>query len=326
METKTVNMIEVEGQTYTIERTSSGLYSLDKILGGGMPLRVAYELYGNPFVGKTTLALYLAGKVKPSGKIGVVDLEMALEHNYLASAVAQSGFDGKVKVVDFYVTKAGEKKLRPHEEMIGDAAKSLLDPEMNAIIIDSIGMFTPIAEQEGDIGEAFMGQRARDMAQFTRKVMPYLRIADGAKAAFIVNHVHDELGGRGRVTPGGVVFKYGAAVRLMMYRGDADFPGGCFRALLVVDKLRYGGVIRDENKAFAFVVPGVGISPGMSALLDCVDLGIAERGAYVKLRGKSVGRLKKLVEAAQERDETALAPFAEELKKEVSSGKSNQQE
>ena len=314
----TSNLILVEGEVPTVDRFPTGLWSLDRALGQngqwGAPLRSIYEIYGYPHVGKSSLSYYLAGCVRPKGKIVIADVEGTMDGAYLKSCVAQSGFQGTIKIVDY----ADKKGPRHHEAMIQEAADALYDDEeVNASVLDSIGMIQPIMEREGDLEEAFVGRRALIVSKWSRRVSAWLRAASSPKATFVVNHVNPIIGGRGHVTPGGQALKYAASVRLMMYRTETlDESDGTFVAECKVEKLRYGGVAKDR-KALVAIVPGLGISPDLTAMLDCVSLGLAKREASVKamVRGEwqSVGRIGSLLEAARSGDHGRFEPFREAL-------------
>ena len=98
-----------------------------------------------------------------------------------------------------------------------------------------------------------------------------------------------------------------------MWRKDNDFPDGCFQAEMKLEKLRYGGTRRDEL-AQVFIIPGLGISVGLTAVFDCFRQGLASRGAIVKLGDKSHGRIGVLIDAARKSDNDVFQPFVEALR------------
>ena len=314
----TSNLILVEGTIPTVERFKTGLWSLDHALGQngmwGAPLRSIYEIYGHPHVGKSSLSYYLAGRVQPTGKIVIADIEGTMDGAYLTSCVGQSGFHGTIKIVDY----ADKKGPRHHEAMMQEAADALYDDEtVNASVVDSLGMIQPIMEREGDLEEAFVGRRALIVAKWARRASAWLRSASRGKATFVVNHVNPIIGGRGHVTPGGQALKYAASVRLMMYRAETlDETDGTFLAECKIEKLRYGGVAK-ERKGLVVIIPGIGISPLLTSMFDCITLGLAKREASIKamVRGEwtSVGRIGSLLEAARNGDTGRFDVFREML-------------
>jgi hypothetical protein len=58
-------------------------------------------------------------------------------------------------------------------------------------------------------------------------------------------------------------------------------------------------------------LPGYGISRNISAVFDCFNLGLAERGATVKVNDKSIGRITALIEDAT--NDEKFTPFYEQL-------------
>ena len=133
-------------QQKEIVRVSTGLHSLDHSLHGGLILGSIYEIYGYTHVGKSSLSYFLAGKVRPKGKILLADFEH-FDPNYMESCLRMSGFDGKIREADY---EYGEKAL----ESIRDA---LLDTDFQAAILDSVGALVTKAELDGELTDANMG-------------------------------------------------------------------------------------------------------------------------------------------------------------------------
>ncbi|MEK7178159.1 MAG: hypothetical protein AAB721_00670, partial [Patescibacteria group bacterium] len=152
---------------------------------------------------------------------------------------------------------------------------------------------------------------AKTVADASRRVAAWLRVTEDPKLCFYINHVHPNIGGHGFSTPGGVTKGYVANVRVWLQRIDNDIPDGSgnFLAEARVQKLKHGGT-NPERKGLVFFIPGFGISKEMTNVFDCIRLGLAERGAVIKLskfdikKGKdemvSMGRIGDLVEKAQE--------------------------
>lgn len=311
----------VEGDIPVLARFPSGLYGLDRALGfngeWGLPLRSLYEVYGHPGVGKSSLCYYLASKVMPVGKVVFADLEGTMDGRYLLSCAGQAKFDGVLQVVG-HKDKKGD--VRTHESMIQEAADALVRDEMvNAVVVDSIGMLQPVVEREGDIEESFVGRRALAVTKFARRASNWLRVSDRPKAMFVVNHVNPIIGGRGHATPGGQALKYAASARLMMYRAQLEEKEkelGVLVSEVSVEKLRYGGSNK-TRKALVAILPGIGVSPRVTAMYDCFNLGLAKREGFVKVqhRGewKVVARIGVLLEAAMAGDFSQFAVFEEVL-------------
>jgi len=316
--------VNVVGKYPILERKSTGLFGLDWALGNrgdhGAPLRSLWEIYGYPNSGKSTLSYYLAGVLSPSPEITICDLEN-LDVKYLETAVGVSGFNGTVRLVDATDDK---DKLKSHEDMMTDMTIKL-NTTSGASILDSVGAIQPLVEKsviskKGEVfGEAYMGKRAKVVAQLARALSNVVRNDPLPKSAFVINHVHQIIGGHGHVTAGGVVLTFMSAIRMMIWSKeqffvseDDDRPIG-FLVAGKTEKLRFGG----KGRGFSFyIVPGLGVHPGASAMFDCFDYGLAERGTTVKMDGKSMGYIKKeFLDYAETGKTRKFDPFVEALQK-----------
>ncbi|MBE0573330.1 hypothetical protein IH575_00300 [Candidatus Dojkabacteria bacterium] len=321
-----MNEIEIDvGNRVDVERVPLGLYSLDIALGSktgklGMPLRSLIEVSGRTHVGKSTTTYYMAGVLastaNKSGKINIVDLE-GLDIEYLKHAIGVSGFKGKVNLID--TVEKGRPRM--HSAMLQEAAEDLYGNEdTKVIILDSIGAFISDAEWKGDIGEAFMGKRAQSIGQWGRKVINNLINKPTPASAIYINHTHSILAGHGTMTAGGDTIKYLSAIRMVLWQkevvkttvGDVDTILG-YRVGGTIEKLKFG----NKNKKFELtIIPEYGVSKELSALYDAANLGLIERGATVKVDGKSIGYISKLFEAAVNGNTTKFDPIFEKLEEE----------
>lgn len=315
-----------DSEVADVRRIRTGLFSVDMAHGFqgnlGVTLNGIHEFYGRQETGKSTLAYYLAGCLDQKGKVVLIDLENSINPDYVPVAMSQSGFSGKIKVVNFVERKKDITTARPHEKLATEGADLLRDLDVTALVLDSVGLFQPIQEREGEIGEAIMGKRAKAVAQFVRRCETWLleqALAGHYKAVFIVNHVLSRMGGRGHYSPGGDTKDFAFSSRNWMYRVDSQFPDGCFQAEIKLEKLRWGGTHKDR-KGIVFIIPGLGVARGMTAMLDCVRLGLAKRGNVVKIGSKSMGRISKLIEHEREGNMNKFNPFFEELKAYEKSG------
>lgn len=309
--------VEVIGNYKSISRQRSGLFSLDLALANrgdlGVPMRTIMEVYGYSNVGKSTLSYYLGGVLTGKGNYTICDVENA-DREYIRRTAEHSGMDGVVKLTDSFDDKG---KPISHEDMLMDMANDLYSEKVGAVVLDSVGMIQPIAEASGEFGEAFMGKRAKLIAQMSRSLVNSLRNKTRPSIAIIINHVHSVMGGRGHTTAGGETLRYATAMRMMLWptetltiSDDDPTPLG-FLVGGKVEKLRYGG----RGRGFQFyIVPDYGVHVGASAMFDCFNLGIAERSTTVKLDGKSLGYLKKdLLTYAADGKQRKFDPFIEAL-------------
>lgn len=306
--------ITIEGAYPDVSRISTGLYSLDVALSSqnslGMPVRTIYEIFGRPGAGKSSLAYYLAGKLNPKSRIELCDLE-GLDRDYVVSSLEQGGFEG---TLHFIQATDSKKKPRSHESMMQETVSNLKDDACSCAILDSIGAIVPIAENTGDLGDANMGRRAKAVAQYVRGLTMVMQYMEAPKVAFVVNHVNAVIGGRGHTTPGGDALHHLAKVRIMLWASDVieDSKKNPLAFIVQgnVEKLRFGA----KGRKFKFVIlPNIGVSPDLSAMIDCIDLELAERKATVNVGGTSVGYISKLVEDASKGRHDKFIAFYEAL-------------
>lgn len=325
------NGVTVIGDVFPVERFETGLWSFDRALGfrddNGVPLRSLFELYGFEHSGKSTLGLYLMAKIREDGTIWIADLEGTLPKDYVKEVSEHAGFKGTIRIADYINTDKRKKKLRSHEEQLQDAVDALLDDEVTACMVDSIGMFIPIVDSGKDLGERSVGQRAKTIADASRRILAWLRISDAPKLAIYINHVHPNIGGHGFDTPGGQTKKFAANVRVWLQRIENDVPSGTgnFLAEARVQKLKFGGT-HGDRKGLVYFIPGYGVSKEMTDVFDCIGQGLAKREAVIKLKQydnqkgdfvwNSMGRIGDIAEKAlePEKNEALFAHFAEALK------------
>lgn len=338
--------VKITGQVPTTRYGSSGLYGMDIALARrwlndkeqfeytpGIPLRCGYEIYGREEAGKNTLAYYLAGRAKPTGRVLVMGIDAGYDLNYTKSDFSRAGFKGEVHFVPSVDEKTGE--VFDHERMLKQMTDEFEDKEdVNAIIFDNVGAIQVISERKtGDkdhsYGQAVLGRRAQMMAQFCRDASrAVISRSDGKPGmVLILNHVLAKIGALvpGQVTtPGGDTIKFFVAVRLYLQREHlAQYKiENTFTTRVKVEKLRFGG----RGRMFRFVIiPDVGVSPELTAVLDGIELGVVDRGNTVRVgnanRKTSLGRIGELVEAATRGDRDRFKPVFKALDDYMAKGK-----
>lgn len=297
--------IVIETDNPDIERRETGLFSLDRALGGGLPLRSFLEISGWEGSGKSTLAYYLLGTAGgPDGAIGIHDNE-GFDPHYAGRAASRSDWGGRTLKIVPVVNKKGEPLSE--EESLDALADYLYDDDVTGILLDSIGGLSPVGEEEGSTADANMGKRAQITGRFLRRCVHRLRGTERPKVLIATNHIHQNIGGQGTSTSGGKAVHYLAATRLRL---NSDKDEGWWLVHGKVTKRRYHGV--NPIDSFQFVlVPGEGVHPGLTAVQDCVFLGLAESDRVVKLGDKSYGYWKNIVE---QRNSLDFAPFHTALK------------
>ena len=304
-------MINILGDAPTIKRLETGLYSFDRAFENragevGFPLGKGIEIFGVTYCGKSTITYGLAGLIASAqeGNIALADLE-GFDPDFLITVLENAKFSGDVQYI----------QTESDEDVLDKLVVFMKDKNYRVGILDSIGAISPISEQEGAIGEANMGRRAKIMAQFTRKSIKILRNPD-APSIFMVNHSYPRIGGRGSDTPGGEVKKYLASIRIQVkrkyFKGKyEEYPDGSYVIEGKVIKNRWG---YKDRIFWLFVLSGKGIHKGLTAMYDGFMEGVVGKKKVVTIGDKSFGYLKNIIDEAQEGNDEFFDPFFEALK------------
>jgi len=313
----------VETNKSKVLRKETGLFSLDMAFADltkgqlGLPLNSFHEFYGAEHIGKSTLVYYLAGKLSDKGRIVLCDFE-GLDIDYVPMVMELAGFADTLRVVD----AADEKgKLRSHEKMLTEMTHILAtDEKAHCGIVDSVGAIFPTFQKESDVGEGMGAKRAVIVSDFMRAAIDSIEtknvLYDTPVTYFAANHAHSIVsGGYGHQSSGGQVLKHLSATRTFMYNSarDAIKRGDEVLAYVAhgkVEKLRYGGKGREFD---VVIVPGHGVRPNLTAVIDCVNEGLAQRSSYVKIGDDSIERITTLVDEDLAGNDKIFEPFHELL-------------
>jgi RecA/RadA recombinase len=320
---------EFVGNHFPVGRVITPFHSLNHALKGtgneslGFPTRTAVEIYGNTGIGKSTFCTDLASRISTSlGNLNIayLDLEGQDEH-MIRNVLENSGYRAKE-----FIWVETSKGKPTDERLLGELLDRLCDDPPCVGVLDSVAAISPVAEVEGEIGDANMGRRAFPMAQFSRQVARALRMNEIPTTLLMINHMYEKMGtiGGAKVftTPGGVVKENMEKVRIEMKvpyvdyisSGDGKAEGRWDEGWILqgkVNKNRSGA----KNTIFqVFVYGGQGVHPGMSALIDCLATGLATiKTGKVIMNGTDYGLLKKIV-ASKREDAEFFVPFQNELK------------
>ena len=201
-----------------IERISTGILAVDKIIGGGFARGTFVECYGNPGAGKSLIAQAYSAQVQAlDEKVVYVDLEHSLDPRTLAL----SGVDIGTLVI---------AQPETTEDTLG-IIETLLDAtDVGAIIIDSVAGLVPRSEMVGDYGDSHVGLQARLMSQGLRKLRTKMTAIDSRVTVVWVNQMRSLIGNVGygpqTTTTGGKALGFWCSTRLEVSRvknlGTAD--------------------------------------------------------------------------------------------------------
>lgn len=187
----------------SVKRISSGLPSLDYIIGGGIPEGRIMTVYGAESSGKTTLALKFLAEVQkkyPKKKVAFIDVEHALDTDYARTL----GLD----MDEVWLSQPDSA-----EEALEVMGKLVASGELKAVVLDSVAQLTPMKEITGEAGDSEMGGRARLMGQALRKIVP----AAGTNecTCIFINQVRTNIGqmyGNPETQPGGRALPFAASI------------------------------------------------------------------------------------------------------------------
>lgn len=293
--------IDFLGDDYPlIPRIHTGFHSLDKSLSKdnivGWPLRTMTEIYGPTGIGKTNFTLSIAGIIARNlgGNIGICPIDN-LDKDIARDTLHGVNYEGQVHIS---LKKEDEESVDNLMDMMWDEDKY----NLSVGILDSLASISPISEQEGSVGDANMGRRAKIASTMSHKVNHALKLRKTPSVFLFTNHVHQNIGFVGSTTSGGVTSKYMSQIRIRL-KGVDDFNDGVVLEGKI-EKFNFG----PEGRLFhVFMIGGHGLHMGLSAVFDCIYAKKATAENVVKMNGKSYGRVNKMVENRD--DEELFKPF-----------------
>lgn len=279
-----------EAKKIKVETISSGSFSLDLALGGGLPKGRIIEIFGPESSGKTTLALHAIAEVqKNNGKAAFIDAEHALDPEY-AERIG-------VKVKDLIISQPdnGEEALSILETLVRSGI-------IQIVVVDSVAALTPRAEIEGEMGQQQIGLQARLMSQALRKLTAIA--AKSNTIIIFINQIRQKIGvmfGNPETTPGGLALKFYASVRIdirkiaQVKKGD-EIVGSRVKAKVVKNKIAppfkaaefdilYGEGISYEGDVLNLALKyGIILKSGSSYSFDGEKLGVGYDNIREKLK------------------------------------------
>lgn len=269
------------------EFIDSGLPQLNKILGGGIPLKRITEISGQWSSGKTSLALQAIANAQKLGYECIyVDAEWTYDNLYAKKLGVDTDKLGLIQ------NRAAEDSLDVLLEYVEKGTNTL-------IVIDAVGALHPRDEAEKDSGSRTIGSQSALVARFCRKIVPMLWMNNNALIVLNHEYIPIEASMPGRPpqvkTSGGKKLEYHKSIWLRLSRigmnlkvGD-KFVGFKVKAEIKKNKLA------DTEKQFAELefFYNRGFNPTSDLKQDALDAGVLTREgntfffAETKIGGKA---------------------------------------
>jgi len=291
----------VAGVKNMIEFYRTRLIAFNQMTGGGLPKGRMIEVFGDPSVGKTTLAFELITSLQDYGHVMFLDFEHSLDESYMYACGVNPK---KLKIVE----------PRDMETALNGAIDFMRkkSPKPVGIVIDSIAEMTPKKELDEGMEKENVGLLPRKVNPFFRKISYDLKQSKGV--IICVNQARDKIGGFGEkiTSTGGRGFRHKCAVRLYCTGGKSErFPEGGCRLRIWQKKNKVATNITDHCEYH--IERGKGIDLDVELLTVAVENGILKKksGGNYQIGERTFRGWAAAVEALK--DSTAFKKFLETL-------------
>lgn len=288
-----------------IDFLPSGIFSLDKAIGGGLPKGRITEISGLAGTSKTSTGLIISQNIiRRGGRVAWFEAEEALDPNWM----------NELGIPDDEVYREGENSLLDthfhiyHPPYLENGLENIriLAPTnvYDLIVYDSVGGSPTLTTYEADIADAQMTQHARVLGKFCA-VMPQ-DLRKGKAAVLMLNHVYQDLsqkyldplkpfGGKLRAK-GGEGMAFLSTIRIMMYlpkvvreTGSNSVIGKEMKGAVYKNKIMWKGML-DFTYNLMFDP-----SYYFDSIQDILDTGAAlgvieKRGTFFFYEGTNIGQ------------------------------------
>lgn len=200
-----------------VEWISTGCYSIDKLLGKGIPRGRLIEVYGAPSSGKTAMALFIGGQIQKTGhRIAFIDVEQAYDGEWAAKLGVSMSPDK--------MTVAQPTTI---EETFDIIKAFVATNQIDLIIVDSVDAMIPARElEDGAMEKDTIGLKARILGKYVRALSS--TAAKSKTSVIFINQTRANVGvmyGEKEITPGGKALKYYTSIRVSVTKGERFMQG-----------------------------------------------------------------------------------------------------
>jgi recombination protein RecA len=250
-----------------VETISTGLATLDLILGGGVPKGRIMEVYGPYSSGKTTLALQMLAKCQQNEdkRVAFIDLENALDIKY----AQKMGVDTEKLLLS--QPDSGESALDIVEKLCNSN-------QVSCIVIDSVAQLVPMANLNKEIdGTANIATTARLLSQTIPRISN--AAARSGTVLIFINQIRMNVGqlyGNPETTPGGMALKFASSVRIEVRGGKPESRNGKEGTVVRVN-IKKNKIARPFRKAELFLIYGEGFDTVQNLLDTALFLEIVKQ-------------------------------------------------
>ena len=205
------NSVRKATHVHQPDRISTGSFSLDFALLGGIPVSRGTMYVGEKHAGKSTMAckaIVSAQEQFPDQVPVVLDAEGTFDSVW----AAKLGVDlERLYIVD---CETGEMAVD-----VGDAI--VQSQETSLLVVDSIAAMAPVKEVENSIEDQHVGLQARLISSFVRRLTSSFikeRKRGHMATVLYINQFRTKIGGYGdpRTVPGGRALEFGASVQVII--------------------------------------------------------------------------------------------------------------
>jgi len=198
---------------FYVPRIPTGIFIMDCLTGGGIPVSRVTEFYGAKSSTKSSNVLRIIGnflKLHPRSRALLADIEGSYTNSWAMNFIQD------INRLHVLLPEYGEQAINVIKDLINEE-------ELGLLAIDSVANLIPIKEVEGDAEDATIGLHAKLLNRLLRimfNVIMSRRKTDNPLTVIVVNQLRANVGARRfqspTIKPGGMMqdFLYSMDIRL----------------------------------------------------------------------------------------------------------------